>query len=57
MLNLDPINYVSPEIHSSDVEQICGRTWQLLGATSRLSTKGDYIAAEIAGGKVLAVKT
>ena len=57
MLNLDPINYVSPEIHSSDVKRIFGRTWQLLGPTSRLSTRGDYIAAEIAGSKVFAVKT
>ena len=57
MLNLDPLNYVSPEVHSLDVERIFGRTWQLLGATSRLSTKGDYIAAQIAGGKVFAVKT
>ena len=29
----------------------------MLGPTSRLSTRGDYIAAEIAGSKVFAVKT
>ncbi len=39
MLNLDPINYVSPEIHSCDVERIFGRTWQFLGPASRLINK------------------
>ena len=57
MRNLDPINYVSTAIHSSDVNRIFGATWQLLGAASRLTRRGDYIAAEIAGNKVFAVLT
>lgn len=57
MLNLDPVNYISPEIHASDVRRIFAATWQLLGPASRLAERGDYIAAEIAGQKVFAVMT
>lgn len=57
MRNLDPIHYVSSEIHQTDVRRIFSTTWQLLGPASRLSTRGDYIAVEIAGQKVFAIMT
>ena len=57
MRNLNPINYVSSTIHASDVDRVFGASWQLLGPTSRLANRGDYIAAEIAGNKVFAVRT
>ncbi|MFD0858219.1 aromatic ring-hydroxylating oxygenase subunit alpha [Roseovarius aquimarinus] len=57
MRNLDPIHYVSPEIHARDVERIFAATWQLLGPASRLAERGDYIAAEIAGQKVFVMRT
>ncbi len=56
MLNLDPHHYTSPDIHASDVANIFTRSWQLLGAASRLSERGDYIAVEIAGQKVFVVR-
>lgn len=55
MLNLDPVNYTSPDIHARDVGCIFGSTWQLLGPASRLAQRGDYIAAEIAGQKVFVI--
>ena len=57
MRNLDPENYVSPEIHASDVRRIFSTTWQLLGPASRLAERGDYIATEIAGQKVFVIMT
>ncbi len=57
MRNLDPVNYVSPDIHSEDVQRIFSATWQLIGPTSRLATRGDYIAVEIAGQKIFVMHT
>lgn len=57
MLNLPPVNYTSPEIHAADAERIFGRTWQLLGPASRLDERGAYVATEIAGRKVFAIRT
>ena len=57
MLNLDPVDYVCPEIHAADVQRIFATSWQLLGPASRLAVRGDYLAAEIAGQKVFAVMT
>ena len=57
MKNLDPINYISPAIHASDVDKIFKSSWQLLCPSSRLTNRGDYIATEIAGNKVFAVMT
>ena len=57
MRNLDPVHYVSPEIHRADVARIFSATWQLIGPASRLAERGDYIATEIAGQKVFAMRT
>ena len=57
MLNLDPVNYVSAEIHANDVRRIFSPSWQLLGPASRLAERGDYLATEIAGNKVFAIRS
>ena len=57
MLNLEPVHYTSEDIHARDVQEIFTKTWQLLGSASRLAERGDYIAAEIAGQKVFAMRT
>ncbi len=57
MRNLDPVNYVSPDIHAADVQRIFSATWQLIGPASRLAERGDYIAVEIAGQKVFVMHT
>ncbi|WP_198670438.1 aromatic ring-hydroxylating dioxygenase subunit alpha [Oceanicella sp. SM1341] len=57
MQNLNPINYISPEIHAQDVARIFSASWQLIGAAERLAQRGDYIATEIAGNKVFVVRT
>ncbi len=57
MRNLDPVNYTSPDIHAEDVQRIFSATWQLIGPASQLAERGDYIATEIAGQKVFALRT
>ncbi len=57
MLNLDAVNYVSPDVHAVDVRRIFPTSWQLLGPISRLVERGDYLATEISGNKVFAVMT
>ncbi|MEM9045371.1 MAG: aromatic ring-hydroxylating dioxygenase subunit alpha [Pseudomonadota bacterium] len=57
MRNLEPEHYVSEEIHRGDVARIFAATWQLLGPVSRLAQRGDYIASELAGQKVFALRT
>lgn len=57
MRNLEPANYVSAEIHRADIASIFKPTWQLIGPASRLAERGDYVATEIAGQKVFAIRT
>ncbi len=56
MLNLDPGLYTSPESFVREREAIFQRTWQLLGPASRVAEPGHYVAAELAGTKVMAVR-
>ena len=57
MRNLDSIHYTCPEIHKADVQAIFSTTWQLLGPVTKLADRGDYLAAELAGQKVFALRT
>lgn len=57
MRNLDPSHYTDPAIYPRDVERIFSRTWQLIGPSSRLAERGDYIATKIAGHKVFVIRT
>ena len=56
MRNLDPRFYVDPAVLQRERERIFSRTWQLLGPLSQLSEPGCYVAAEIAGFKVFAIR-
>jgi choline monooxygenase len=54
--NLDPRFYCEPTVHQAERERIFWRTWQLLGPASQVAAPGDYVAAEIAGAKVVAIR-
>ena len=54
--NLDPQLYCDPAAHQTERERIFRRTWQLLGPASQVAAPGDYVAAEIAGAKVVAIR-
>lgn len=56
MRNLEARHYTDPDIHAADIDRIFARTWQLVGPASRLKTRGDYIATEIAGQKVFVIR-
>ena len=56
MLNLDPGLYTSPGSFVREREAIFQRAWQLLGPASRVAAAGQYVAAELAGTKVVAVR-
>ncbi len=55
MRNLSAEHYTSPAIHKEDVTRIFAQSWQMIGPASRLATRGDYIATEIAGQKVFVI--
>ena len=56
MLNLDPRLYVDPAILPRERDSIFARTWQLLGPADQVAERGQYVAADIAGIKVFAIR-
>jgi choline monooxygenase len=56
MQNLDPRLYVDPAFLPREREEIFSRTWQLLGPAADVAERGAYVAADIAGIKVFAVR-
>ncbi len=56
MRNLDPRFYVEPQYLARERDTIFARTWQLLGPLSQVAGRGQYIAAEIAGLKLFAIR-
>ena len=56
ILNLDPRFYCEPASYRVEQERVFWQTWQLLGPVSQVPTPGDYVAAEIAGAKVFAIR-
>ena len=56
MLNLDPKLYVDPAILPRERDMIFVRTWQLLGPADQVAERGQYVAADIAGIKVFAIR-
>jgi choline monooxygenase len=56
MLNLDPRLYIDPDTFARERRDIFSRTWQHLGPASRLAERGQYVAADIAGLKVFAIR-
>lgn len=56
MRNLSPELYADPSVFARERGEIFARSWQLLGPASRLEEPGSYIAAEIAGLGIFAVR-
>ncbi len=57
MLNIDPAVYVRREVFLAEREKLFATSWQLLGPVSRLTERRSYVASEIAGMKVFAVRS
>lgn len=56
MLNLDPSLYVDPAVVAKERNEIFARTWQMLGPATQVADRGQYVAADIAGIKVFAIR-
>ena len=54
--NLDPALYIDPAAHRAERERVFWRSWQLLGPASQVDAPGKYVATEIAGAKVFAIR-
>ncbi|MBC7479496.1 MAG: aromatic ring-hydroxylating dioxygenase subunit alpha [Pseudorhodobacter sp.] len=57
MLNIDPGIYVRREVFLAEREAVFSTTWQLLGPVGKLTERRSYVATEIAGMKVFAVRS
>ena len=57
MLNIDPGVYVRREVFLAEREALFATTWQLLGPVAKLVERRSYVATEIAGMKVFAVRS
>jgi choline monooxygenase len=56
MLNLDARLYASPAAFEQERDAIFSKSWQLIGPLSRLRQPGSYVATEIAGLKIFALR-
>ena len=56
MRNLHPRLYVDADAHQRERERIFWRSWQLLGSAAPVAAAGHYVAADIAGAKVFAIR-
>jgi choline monooxygenase len=56
MLNLDPSLYVDPSVFVRERNEIFSKTWQLMGPATQVAERGQYVAADIAGIKVFAIR-
>ena len=56
MLNLDPRLYVDPAVLPRERNEIFAKTWQMLGPANQVAERGQYVAADIAGIKVFAIR-
>lgn len=57
MLNIDPQVYVQRAVFLAEREALFATTWQLLGPVAKLTERRSYVATEIAGMKVFAVRS
>lgn len=55
-LNLDPALYVREDVWQDERRRIFARSWQFMGPASSLATPGDYLAIDIAGTPVFAIR-
>jgi choline monooxygenase len=56
MLNLDPRLYTDPAVLPRERSEIFARSWQMLGPAAQVAERGQYVAADIAGIKVFAIR-
>jgi choline monooxygenase len=56
VLNLDAAYYTRPDVLESEKRRIFWRSWQYLGPAAGLSEPGSYLAADIAGLGVIALR-
>ncbi len=56
LTNLAARYYADPAIFEAERQAIFRRTWQLLGPASRLADAGDYLAVDVAGWKLFALR-
>jgi choline monooxygenase len=54
--NLESRFYVEPGIFEAERQSIFRRQWQMLGPVSRLQNPGDYLAVDVAGWKLFALR-
>lgn len=57
MRNIDPSVYVGRAAFDREREALFARSWQLLGPSAKLAEKRHFVATEIAGLKVFAVRS
>jgi choline monooxygenase len=54
--NLESRAYVDPALYDSERRAIFRRHWQMLGPVARLAAPGDYLAVDVAGWKLFALR-
>ena len=55
-LNLDPSLYVREDVWQAERQKIFNRSWQFMGPVSALAEAGQYLAIDIAGIPVFAIR-
>src|SRR6266700_3756661 len=56
MKNLEPRHYVDPVLYERERQSIFRRHWQMVGPVARLKKPGDYLAVDVAGWKLFALR-
>jgi choline monooxygenase len=56
LTNLAPRYYADPAIFEAERQSIFRRHWQMLGPVARLAQPGDYLAVDVAGWKLFALR-
>jgi choline monooxygenase len=56
LTNLEARYYVDPDLSEAERQRIFKRHWQMLGPTARLANPGDYLAVDVAGWKLFALR-
>ena len=55
-LNLDPSLYVREDVWQAERQRIFARSWQFMGPVSQVADPGQYLAIDIAGTPVFAIR-
>ena len=55
-LNLDPSLYVREDVWQAERQRIFARSWQFMGPASQVADPGQYLAIDIAGTPVFAIR-